>query len=198
MKLNFLSLSILLINTAAYEAFAASDSVLPPIETCIISPAEVENVSIWVPAVKSGPFINRSCKPKRNLVQTSQLPVSIVHKKNNRCLDEVARMLAEQVHLYNECSLPLTIFNGWQWQSISDNSHYQQIYYCLAARGGCWENCSEAILNACYSRNELLWLRIDTEGNFNVQPSDHASSNIELKTFSNVRTRNGYPKIRKL
>ena len=41
---------------------------LPAIETFVTEPTVIENVNIWVPAARSGPFINRSCRIKENLV----------------------------------------------------------------------------------------------------------------------------------
>ena len=39
---------------------------LPPIETFLAKPIDLENINVWVPAQKTGPVINRSCRPKKN------------------------------------------------------------------------------------------------------------------------------------
>ena len=39
---------------------------LPPIETVLLEPIELENTDIWVPAAKIGPLMNRSCRAKES------------------------------------------------------------------------------------------------------------------------------------
>ena len=119
---------------------------LPPLETFLLEPIEVENVSAWVPAGNSGPLINRSCQPKRNCSFSCVLPATVRHTKTEFSPKEVARLLAERTAHYHEQSLPLTIFNGWQWEYSYSLCQFESVTYNLPQRGGCWEDCWEAIL----------------------------------------------------
>lgn len=171
---------------------------LPAIETFVVEPIAFENVNIWVPAARSGPFINRSCRIKENLAFSSVLPASVKHQKTENCPDQVARILAELTSFYHSRSLPLTIFNGWQWEYTYSMCQYESVSYDLANRGGSWENGWEAILNLSCGTIELQQLEIQSPDKFSVKNSSPAQSTIEVKTFSSMRTRDGYPKERKL
>ena len=171
---------------------------LPAIETVVMEPVVIENISIWVPAAKSGPFINRSCRAKENLAFSSVLPASVKHQKTDHCPDQAARILAELTSFYHSQSLPLTIFNGWQWEYTYSLCQFESVSYDLGRRGGCWENCWEATLNLSRGTSRLQWLEVKSFEKFSRSKSPPSDSIIEVKTFSLMRTRNGYPKDRQL
>ena len=172
---------------------------MPPIETVCLEPVNIENVSIWVPAVKSGPFINRSCKPRGNLGLSSTLPASVKHVKKEYCPPQAARLLAEISSAYHSESLPLTIFNGWQWEYLYNLSQYFSATYGLPARGGCWENCWEAVMTISWGQIKPQWLSIESLGKFDARRGDtKTESELAVSTFNSVRIRHGYPKERKL
>ena len=168
-----------------------------PIEIAVIEPAEIQYVSLWVPAVKSGPFINRSCRVQQNLTNASELPATIDHQKDPNCPPEPARILAELASGYQEKMLPLTIFNGWQWEYNFSLCQYEKDNYALPDHGGCWENCHEAILSMTIGKIACCWmtaspLQLDLLGKSDM------TSTILIHTFSSMRTRDGYPKERNL
>jgi hypothetical protein len=172
---------------------------LPPIETFFLQPIDVESVSIWVPAEKAGPVINRGCVPKRNCSYSCVLPASVNHTKTDLCPEQVARLLAEYTALCHERSLPLTIFNGWQWEYSYSLGQFELVTYDLPARGGCWENSWEVLLAQSMGAAGFEWLQVSPSCKL-ADKSDitKAKSLIEVRTFSSVRTRNGYPKERQL
>ena len=171
---------------------------LPAIETFVIEPTAIENVSVWIPAAKSGPFINRSCRIKENLTFSSFLPASIKHQKTNHCPNQIARILAELTSFFHFQSLPLTIFNGWQWEYTYSMSQYETVSYSLAGRGGSWENCWEAILNLSCGVIQMQWLDVESPEKFSIHKFAPSKSVIKVKAFSSMRTRDGYPKERQL
>ncbi|MHC4737919.1 MAG: hypothetical protein ACYS9Y_03345 [Planctomycetota bacterium] len=171
---------------------------LPAIEIFVIEPTVIENVNIWVPAARSGPFINRSCRFKENLAFSSILPASVKHRKTNSCPDQTARILAELTSFYHSQSLPLTIFNGWQWEYTYNMCQYESVSYDLAQRGGCWENGWEAILNLSWGTSRMQILELESLEKFSICKVAPSESIIEVKTFSSMRTRDGYPKERQL
>jgi len=171
---------------------------LPAIETFVIEPIAIENVSVWIPAAKSGPFINRSCRIKENLTFSSILPASIKHQKTNHCPNQIARILAELTSFFHFQSLPLTIFNGWQWEYTYSMSQYETVSYNLAQRGGSWENCWEVILNLSCGATQIQWLDVESPEKFSIHKVAPSKSIIKVKTFSSMRTRDGYPKERQL
>lgn len=174
---------------------------LPPIETLILEPIEIENFSIWVPAAKTGPIINRSCRIKDDCSFICGLSATVNHEKTKLCAEELARLLAEHTACYHEKNLPLTIFNGWQWEYSYSLNQFDSVNYDLAERGGSWENCWEAILNSSMGFANSRWIQVPSLDNitpiFDKNENRH-ETNIEVKTFSYMRTRDGYPKIRKL
>ena len=199
MKLNclfVLALSILGAVCLADDGQTGLD--LPAVETCITEPMVIENISIWVPAAKSGPFINRSCTAQENLAFSSVLPASVKHEKTDSCPAQTARILAELASFYHSQSLPLTIFNGWQWEYTYSLCQFESVSYDLPRRGGCWENCWEAALNLSCGVSRLQWLDVETLENFKIKKTLLGESTIEVKTFSSMRTRDGYPKERQL
>lgn len=171
---------------------------LPAIETFVTEPTVIENVSIWVPAARSGPLINHSCRIKENLAFSSVLPAVVKHRKTDHCPDQIARILAELTGFYHSKSLPLTIFNGWQWEYTYSVCQYESVSYDLAPRGGCWENGWEAILNLSCGASRMQVLELESLENFNTHKAAPSESIIEVKTFSSMRTRDGYPKERQL
>ena len=172
---------------------------LPPLETFLLEPIEVENVSAWVPAGNSGPLINRSCQPKRNCSFSCVLPATVRHTKTEFSPKEVARLLAERTAHYHEQSLPLTIFNGWQWEYSYSLCQFESVTYNLPQRGGCWEDCWEAILTQSTGSANIQWTQIlPSDKSAGTQAGKKQGSQIEVKTFNSMRTRDGYPKERQL
>ncbi len=195
----YLSIVLFLILGAACLAGVGRGSLdLPAIETFVTEPTVIENVSIWVPAARSGPFINRSCRIKENMAFSSILPASVEHQKTDNCPDPIARILAELTSFYHSQSLPLTIFNGWLWEYTYSMCQYESVSYSLAQRGGCWENGWEAILNLSCGTSRIQVLELESLEEFTVKKTLPAESTIEVKTFSSMRTRDGYPKERQL
>ena len=112
--------------------------------------------------------------------------------------DADACRMAELTSFYHWQALPLTIFNGWQWEYTYSMCQYESVSYDLANRGGSWENGWEAILNLSCGTIQLQQLNIKSLEKFSVNKNTPAQSVIEVKTFSSMRTRDGYPKERKL
>ena|GEM_PF-3416442 len=185
---------------AAKEDKAASNSLeLPPLETFILEPVQLENISVWVPAGKIGPTINRSCRPKEDCSYTCVLPASVEHEKNNSCPEEAARLLAEHTACFHEESLPLTIFNGWRWEYTYSLSQFESGVYALPSRGGCWENSWEAVLTESVGSMGMQRLRITSSAELAGEATQSdVQTSIQVKTFDSMRTRDGYPKERKL
>jgi len=168
---------------------------LPPLETILLEPIEVENISLWVPLGKAGPFVNRSCRPQLDCSYSFVLPASVEHTKTKDCPEAIAAMLAEYTSFYHEQNLPLTIFNGWQWEYSHSLCQLESVTYDLPKRGGCWENSWEAILTQSQGSINFKWIGISASGKLIDKSCDNnRKNNIEVKTFSSVRTRNGYPK----
>ena len=171
---------------------------LPPMETFILEPVEIENESIWVPAAKVGPVINRSCRIKEDS-SSCVLPATVNHSKKDNCPDDIARILAEQIAYYHEKALPLTIFNGWQWEYLYSLSQYESKTYDLGDHGGSWENTWEVILTSSIGHLQAQWIPISILSNDKAKADENVqSTKIEINTFSDMRTRDGYPKIRKI
>ncbi len=172
---------------------------LPPLETFVMQPISLDSISAWVPADKSGPVINRSCRPRRNNVYSCLLPAGVRHTKTESCPDAVARLLAEHAACHYEQTLPLTIFNGWQWEYSYSLGQFESASYDLDARGGSWENSLEAVLTHTLGSIVGEWIRLPLEG---CPPGDVCleplEGRIEIHAFSSMRTRDGYPKKRKL
>jgi hypothetical protein len=121
------------------------------------------------------------------------------HTKTKFCPIELGRLLAEHAARYHEESLPLTIFNGWQWEYSYSLSQFELVTYDLPQRGGCWENSWEAILTQTVGSADFQWLKLLPSRESAAEPnSSGRRSHIEVKTFNAMRTRNGYPKKRQL
>ena len=170
-----------------------------PIETFFLEPVDLENISVWVPADKTGPLINRSCRPKEDCSYSCVLPASVNHTKTEACPEEVARLLAEYAACYHEESLPLTIFNGWQWEYSYSLCQFESVTYDLPSRGGCWEGSWEAILTQSIGSVDFQWVEVPSLGK-PIRKSDETGkkTRIEIMTFDSMRIRDGYPKKRKL
>jgi hypothetical protein len=172
---------------------AASDlSQLPPMETLLIEPIELENISVWVPGAKVGPEI-------KGYSHSALLLATVDHTKREPCPEEVARLLAEHTAGYHAGRLPLTILEGWRWEYSYSVSQFKLASYDLPERGGSWENCWEAVLNESAGSIAAEWVHIYDSSDQTTKPEDCGlKSKIEIRTFSAMRTRNGYPKERKL
>ena len=169
------------------------------IETCLTDPIELETVSVWVPAAKVGPLINIGCMPKRDCPFSFELAADVNHSKSNACPDGLARLLAQCAAQYYRESMPLTIFNGWQWEYTYSLCQFQTTTYTLNPHGGNWENSTEAILTLSAGALKLQPFLITDTGRCVSDPNGvQEKSFIEARTFSLMRTRDGYPKSRNL
>lgn len=181
-----------------HEPVAMTDD-LPPLETFVLQPVAVDDVCLWVPADKAGPVINRSCGLHRNCVYSCLLPAGVEHAKTGNCPPEVARLLAERVARCHEQSLPLTIFNGWQWEYSYSLCQFESVLYDLDPRGGSWEISLEAVLTQTLGSLAGRWMQVSAK---DESPRDTRAaaprSHIEVTAFDSVRIRDGYPKKRQL
>lgn len=166
---------------AGCSFFAKADQL----KTVIIETPEIINVSILVPAVKNGPFVNRSCSNRLDCSVSSVVPAMVKHTKSKDCPSHMARMLAEQTWQHHKDCLPLTIFNGWKWEYYYSINQFEKETYDLGRRGGMWETAMMAELKHTYATQKIYWISDD---------KDIQSSEIEVTSFSKLRTRYGYPK----
>ena len=171
---------------------------LPPLETFVMEPMRLEHLAIWIPADKTGPTINRSCRTRTDCQYTCALSGNVEHSKSDSCPAPLARLLAEFTAPLNQDRLPLTIFNGWQWEYRYSLSQFEAFAYDLRYHGGSWENCLEAILHQTSGDVYGQWLRIGDDGNVQDDGACDWQSQIDITTYSAIRTRHGYPKIRLL
>lgn len=198
MKLYYFVVIVFMLCTVCQADGSITNFSLPAIETFVTEPTVIENVNIWVPAAKSGPFINQSCRIKKNLEYSVVLPASIKHQKTDFCPEQTARILAELTSYYYSESLPLTIFNGWKWEYPYNMCQYESVSYNLEDHGGSWENGLEAILDLSCGVIQLQQLDINSFEKFKIRNASPSESIIEINTFNSMRTRNGYPKERQL
>lgn len=200
MKLTTFIITIVLITATLGLSESAKVVVkLPPMETLCIEPIELENVTVWVPAAKAGPLINQSCRAKGGCDYSFLLPALVKHEKTEQCPGYLAKILAELTSVFHRDSLPLTILNGWQWEFMYSLSQFQAVKYSLPSRGGSWENCWEAVMTVTCAKNRHEWLHIKPTGKYQINESaNQTESKIKINSFSHVRTRDGYPKERKL
>lgn len=183
MKNIFFTILILILSN-----FCFGEADFEGLDIFVIEPVEVENICIWVPAEKTVPRINRSCMARGGEFSFN-LGASIKHSKDEKCYEGVGRILGEYTSGYYEESLPLTIFNGWQWEYSYNIAEFDKVSFTLERRGGAWENCWEAILNQSCGTVEGRW--------FNSKEKGIYKSEIEVSNFSYLRVRNGYPKNHK-
>jgi len=168
---------------------------LPPIEVFCIEPVELENISIWIPAARVGPAINKNCQPQRNCLYSFVLPASVCHEKTTSCPADTARLIAEYAAFYHKRSLPLTTFDGWRWEYSYNLSPIESGTYDLPQNGGCWQNSWEAVLTQSAGQVCCCWFDIFDSEHFADRSDDsERKSTIEVKTISYVKARNGYPK----
>ena len=158
-ELAFMAMLVCILATTLWAKDANRE--LGPIETLIVEPLQNETVCVWVPADKCGPVINFSCQPKRGCQYTSSLPAHIDHAKDESSPSELARILAEYVAIHHGKSLPLTIFNGWQWESSFSLSEFETATYALPRRGGSWESSWEAKLSVTSGAAFSQWVGLD-------------------------------------
>ena len=161
-------------------------------EVFVIEPVEMQRLDVWVVADRPSPQINRSCRPRVGLEYSLSLGADIEHSKIDGCVDGVARVLAEYSWVGFKEDMPLTIFNGWQWEYAYGIAQFAKVDYQLDKRGGCWEGCFDAVLNRGYGKVRAGWI---TRGS--LQIDEAAMSEILITNFSSMRTRNGYPKQHK-
>jgi len=167
---------------------------LPPLETFVIEPIKLENISIWVPSARGGPMINRGCQPKENLYFFA-LPASVRHEKTGTCPDEIARLLAESTASYYKQTLPLTIVDGWRWEYSCNLAQFESTTYNLRPLDGWWESSWEAILTQSTGLVNCQWLYISEPTKSIENPvGNEQKSSIEVNNFSYLRIRRGYPK----
>jgi len=169
---------------------------LPPLETFVLEPMEFEHLAIWIPADKTGPTINRSCTTRTHCQYSCALPGTVEHSKSAPCPAPQARLLAELAAPLHQGRLPLTIFNGWQWEYRYSLSQFKASTYDLRHGGGSWENCLEAVLHQTNGTASSQWMRIDSNGNMQNDRVCDWQSQIDVTTYSEIRTRHGYPKVR--
>jgi hypothetical protein len=179
----------------ARDASGAAQPQLPPLETFILEPVAVEPVSIWVLGAKAGPEINRGCGPRNDCTYACCLPAVVTHAKTDSCPDTLARLLAQSIAPRFDQAVPLTIFNGWQWECFYGLSQYHSVSYDLAAHGGGWECALECVLRVSGGAIVLRPLNaLSPSGQTPVPPGIDACSTLEVMTFDSMRVRDGYPK----
>jgi len=155
------------------------------------------SLSIWVPAKRAGPFINRACKNKFDCIYTFGLPSGVTHRKGDGCPEGIGRILASYSVSYCHQDIPLVLTDNWKWDYSYSESGYKSAIYDLNRRGGGWEGSWEAILNLGVGDFGYEWFSVLPSGRLKSEGKERAESCIEIKTFSSVRLRDGYPKKRK-
>ncbi len=163
---------------------------LQTIETFVAEPIDLENIAIWVPVAKAGPLINRACTPKNNCEYSYTVPSNVSHTKSKDCPPRLAKLLAESVAIHHKTKLPLTIFNGWQWEYADNLNARESTTYDLGKDGCSWENSWEGILIFDTGSANIRWLDPNNSQEQSVNPEN---SCITVQTFSSIRIRDGYP-----
>jgi len=171
--------------------------ILEPLEIFVVGPMEQNHLAIWIPANKMGPEINRSCRTRTGCQYNCSLTGDVDHSKSDLCPDSLARLTAVFLAPLHQDRLPLTIFNGWQWEFRYGLSQFESVTYDLASNGS-WENCLEAVLHQGHCRGSGQWLRLGSDGPLQEDGVEELHSQINITTYSGIRTRHGYPKIRPL
>src|SRR5512145_2112456 len=93
---------------AGHSRSSPESPAAAPLETFILQPVCLDSMSIWVPADKVGPLINRSCMGQSNRLYSCFLPADVHHTRTAACPDGLARLLAEGAARGHEQSVPLT------------------------------------------------------------------------------------------
>ena len=172
---------------------------LPPIKTLIAEPIAFENVNLWVIVDKQGPITNRSCQMQNNCLSSVELKSYIEHTKKDKCPSSEALELAIYCQLYHQNDIPLTITDNWQWECDNVLSQFDSVAYDLPAGGGSWQTCTEAVKTITSASSQIEWIDIlDNEDFTRNDNAESQRSDIEIRTFSEMRTRDGYPQERKL
>ncbi|HUT28266.1 MAG TPA: hypothetical protein VMX13_00630 [Sedimentisphaerales bacterium] len=202
MRLVLTALSYFLLCCVCTQVLPASDHPstsslpeLPPMETFLFEPIILENIGIWVPAAKFGPEINSSCKLRTGYSYSAALAAAVSHTKTESCPQELARLLAEYGAAHHPQSLPMTIFDGWRWESPLTLCQFESVSFDLVKYGGCWEGSWEAILIRSTGSVGMQCVRISQTQNLAAGSDDvKPQSSIEITTFNSMRARDGYPK----
>lgn len=198
MKNIFNFLILILLISVPQNAIAAVKK-LPPIEVMISEPMAFENVSLWTIADMQGPITNMSCQVQNDCLSSIELKSYIEHTKNDACPTSVAFELAKYCQLYHQNDIPLTITDNWQWKCDNALSQFDSAGYDLPARGGSWQTCAEAVKTITSAKSQIEWINILDNKDFSDKDStEPQNSNIEIRTFSEMRTRDGYPQETKL
>jgi len=174
---------------------ASGPSRLPPIETFVLEPIQLETLDMWVAACKSEPVINRSCRPKTDCSYACLLHGRVDHSKTESCPDGAARLAAEYAARYHRQTMPLTILNGWQWDTTCDLGLLESVTYDLRGRGWCWEGSWEALMRQTAGSLNYRWVCLGSAVNASEITQ---GSTINAISFSCLRARNGYPRKRQL
>ncbi len=192
----FLILTLLILISC--NACASEENILP-IETLIAEPVAFENVNLWVIADEQGPIMNRSCYMKNNCSSSVELKSYIEHTKKDACPPAAALELAMYCQFYHRNDVPLTIADNWQWKCDNILCQFDSSSYDLPGRGGSWQTCLEAVKTITSASSQLEWIDIlDNEDFIEKDNGESQRSDIEIRTFSEMRTRDGYPRERKL
>ena len=177
------------------ETAPSPQLALPPLEIFLIESMQLEHLAIWIPADKTGPTINRSCRTRTHCQYTCTLPAHVEHSKSDDCPAPAARLLADFVAPAHQNRLPLTIFNGWQWEYRYSLSQFETAYYDLRYHGGSWENCLEAVVHQTTGSLSGKWYRLQADHMIDTSDANWQSV-IDIISYSAIRTRHGYPKKR--
>lgn len=166
------------------------------IETFVVEPVRIDAFYGWVPADKAGPTINWSCQPEEGGHYTNSLVSQVEHTREPNCPDALAIGLAEYSALSYTPQLPLTIFNGWQWEYNNGLSQFKATPYPISKRGGAWEGNWESILLYTHATRYGYWDAFDANSIsislFDLRPA--YQSDIDIRTFEHTKVRDGYPK----
>lgn len=187
-------------NAVGTDEYAVTSAKLrvPPMETLLLPPVELEHISLWVPAAKFGPEINRSCQPKTGNSHSVVLSSAVDHTKTESCPEELARVLAEYTAGYHRQSLPLTILGTWRWEYFYSPCQFDLLSFDLPKYGGALEGSWEAMLTQSIGTIGPQWAHFsEAQDYFTVSNDDKADCRIKTTDFSGMRNRYGYPKVRK-
>ena len=177
--------------------YAAEPSVSQPsaLQTLVVRPADLVSFSVWVPAAKTPPEINRSCQIRRDCLYTCSLPPVVEHTRTDTCPPSLARLLAQLVWPRHRHSLPLTILDGWRWRCDLSLAEFYTTNYQIPGRGGFWEHCLQAIRASTHASIQAFWLPLEPDRfSRNIPQESFAQSGVNVITFSHLDARHGYPR----
>jgi hypothetical protein len=187
-------------NAVGTDEYAVTSAGLevPPIETLLLPPVELEHISLWVPAAKFGPEVNWSCQAKTGNSHSVALSSAVDHTKTDSCPEGLARMLAEYTAGYHQQGMPLTILGIWRWEYFYSPCQFDSVSFDLPKHGGALEGSWEAILTQSTGTIGSQWARLsEARDYFTVSNEDEADCRIKTTDFSDMRNRYGYPKVQK-